>query len=105
MKMLALLIALSALMPAQTQSPEKKAEFEVATIRPAKDDGSRDFDTDKGFLRTHNLTLKRLIAIGWEIDEAQIFGGPAWIDSDSWDINAKIPPEFAQQTEEMAPQM
>lgn len=105
MKKLALWIAAATLMTAQTPPSEKKAEFEVASIRPAKDDGSRHFDGDKGFLRTHNLTLKRLIASAWEIDEGQIFGGPAWIASDGWDINARIPAEFAQQAREKRPQM
>ena len=105
MKKLALSIALAALMQAQPPTPEKRAEFEVASIRPAKDNNSHDLDTNKGFFQTHNLTLKRLIAAAWEIDEAQIFGGPSWMDSDSWDIAARIPAEFAQQASERVPQM
>jgi uncharacterized protein (TIGR03435 family) len=80
-------------------------QFEVASIRPAKQDGDHDMDTDKGFFRTHNLTLKRLIASAWEINEAQVVGGPNWIDSDSYDINARIPAEFAQRTDEKVPPM
>jgi uncharacterized protein (TIGR03435 family) len=105
MKTLAFSIVMAALLPAQTPNPEKRPAFEVASIRPAKDDGSHDSDTDKGFYRTHNLTLKRLIANAWEIDMAQVFGGPNWIDSDSWDIAARIPAEFAQQTREKVPEM
>jgi uncharacterized protein (TIGR03435 family) len=105
MKKFALSIAMAALLSAQTPVPEKKAEFEVASIRPAKQDGDHDSNTDKGFYRTHNLTLKRLIARAWEIDETQIFGGPNWMDSDSYDITARIPAEFAQQTREKVPLM
>jgi uncharacterized protein (TIGR03435 family) len=101
----ALWIALAALLSAQTPVPEKKVEFEVASIRPAKQDGDHDLDSDRGFFRTHNLTLKRLIASGWEIDIGQVFGGPSWMDSDSYDIAARIPAEFAQQTREKAPLM
>jgi uncharacterized protein (TIGR03435 family) len=99
MKKLALSIAMAGLALAQT------AQFEVASIRPAKQDGDHDSNTDRGFYRTHNLTLKRLIARAWEIDEAQIFGGPNWIDSDSYDINARIPAEFARRTREKVPEM
>jgi uncharacterized protein (TIGR03435 family) len=105
MKKLVLSIAMAGLTLAQPPDSVKKAEFEVASIRPAKQDGDHDLDTDKGFFRTHNLTLKRLIASAWEIDTAQVFGGPNWIDSDSYDIAARIPAEFAQQTREKVPEM
>jgi uncharacterized protein (TIGR03435 family) len=105
MKKLALSIAVAVLMPAQTPVREKRAEFEVASIRPAKDDGDHDSETNKGFFRTHNLTLKRLIARAYAVDTRQIFGGPNWMDSDSYDITARIPAEFAQQTREKVPEM
>ena len=44
---LALWFAMLALLPAQTPGPEKKAEFEAASIHPATDDGDHDLDTDK----------------------------------------------------------
>jgi uncharacterized protein (TIGR03435 family) len=105
MKRLAVWVAMSALLPAQTPRSEKKAEFEAASIHPANEDGDHDLDTDKGLFRTHNLTLKRLIAAAWEVDTAQVLGGPNWIDSDSYDVTARVPSEFAQQTREKVPQM
>src|SRR5579863_1613029 len=87
---------ISTLTLAQTPDSGKKPEFEVASIRPAVQDNSHDADTDKGRFTAHNLTLKRLISIAWDIDTKQVFGGPNWVDSDSYDINAKIPEEFAQ---------
>jgi uncharacterized protein (TIGR03435 family) len=100
-----LFFAVAVVVLAQAPSPEKRVEFEVASIRPAVQDGDHDSDTDKGFLRTHNLTLKRLIANAYEIDIQQVLGGPNWLDSDSYDITAKIPAEFAEQTREKVPQM
>jgi uncharacterized protein (TIGR03435 family) len=105
MKKLALWVAMSALLPAQTPGPAKKAEFEAASIHPATDDGDHDLDTDKGLFRTHNLTLKRLIATAWDIDAAQVLAGPNWLDSDTWDVTARVPSEFAQQTREKVPPM
>jgi uncharacterized protein (TIGR03435 family) len=108
MKKLVLLIAAATLMPAQTPVSEPVSDngpaFEVAAIRVAKDDSSHDNDSDNGILRIHNYTLKRLIYLAWEIDMTQIYGGPNWIDSESYDINAKIPAEFARQYNKV-PQM
>lgn len=92
MKEIALLLALTSVAMAQ--------EFEVASIHLAKDDGNHDSDTDRGRYLAHNLTLKRLIAIAWDIDESAVLGGPAWTSSDSYDINAKIPEHAARWTRE-----
>ncbi|HEV2688630.1 MAG TPA: TIGR03435 family protein [Bryobacteraceae bacterium] len=105
MKGLALSIAITTLTLAQTGS-EKKAEFEVASIRPAKQDGHHNIDTDSSRFQTHNASLKRLIALAYNIDVGQISGGPNWADSDGYDINAKIPDEFAEnRTRDAVPQM
>jgi uncharacterized protein (TIGR03435 family) len=95
MKKIGLLIFAAALMRAQ--GSEKKASFEVAAIHAAKDDGDHDSSSDQGLFRTHNLTLKRLMALAYEVDMRQITGGPSWVDADSYDITARIPAEFAQR--------
>lgn len=102
MKGLALLFVMAALTPGQ---PEKKAEFEVASVKVAKDDGDHDVDVDKGLLRIHNLTLKRLISDAYEIDQSQILGGPNWLESDSYDITAKIPAEYVGLKTSRVPEM
>ena len=100
MKKLALLVAVATVMPGQApvSGPESNngPAFEVAAIRPANDDGNHDNDNDDGIVRIHNYTLKRLISRAWEIDMSEIYGGPNWIDSESYDINAKIPAEFVR---------
>ncbi len=73
-------------------------EFEVASIRPAKDDGNRDNDTYQGRWVTHNLTLKRLISMAFDVDQDAVIGGPAWVGADSYDINASIPAEYPKWT-------
>ena len=82
MRILALLLASTVLVSAQ--------EFEVASIRQAQDDGKRDNGTYQGRWVTHNLTLRRLISMAFDVDEDAVAGGPAWVASDSYDINAKI---------------
>lgn len=92
MRLLAVLLATAILVPAQ--------EFEVASIRPAKDDGNHDNDIDQGRWVTHNLTLKRLIGMAWDVDESQVLEGPNWLDSIGYDINAKIPADDAHSKPE-----
>jgi uncharacterized protein (TIGR03435 family) len=79
--------------------------FEVASIRPAQDDGDHDSDVNRGRVLTHNVTLKFLIARAWDVDENIVLGGPKWVHSDGWDINAKIPAEFSKATPDQMKQM
>jgi uncharacterized protein (TIGR03435 family) len=96
-KQIALSIMLATLLSAQRPDAAKQPEFEVASIRPAVRDNNHDSDSYQGHFTTHNYTLKRLIASAWDIDIRQVLGGPNWVDSDSYDINAKIPEEFARR--------
>jgi uncharacterized protein (TIGR03435 family) len=97
---LTLSIVLAGVALAQAPTSDKKPEFEVAAIKPAVDDGNHSSNSNKGQFTTHNLTLKWLIANAYDIDTSLILGGPAWLDSDSFDITAKFPEEFAQRTPE-----
>jgi uncharacterized protein (TIGR03435 family) len=97
MKYLTLLLMIAGAAAAQ--------EFEVASIRPAVDDGGHDSDSDGGFYKIHNLTLKRLIADGWQVDVGTISGGPNWAESDGFDINARIPREPGATKEEALHEM
>src|ERR1700733_14847666 len=85
---------------AQTPDTQKDPEFEVASIHRSIQDGNHHSDIDQGRFVTHNLTLKRLVAIAYDVDIKQVFGGPDWVDSDSYDINAKIPEAFTHRKSE-----
>jgi uncharacterized protein (TIGR03435 family) len=65
--------------------------FEVASVKASPSIEGRDgtFTTDPGRLSAHNVTLKRLIFEAWQIPYSQITGGPAWINNDEYDIEAK----------------
>ena len=103
---LAWFAALGSFALAQSSNPDKKLEFEVASVHPTKDDGHHSSHSDDGFLRMHNYTLKRLIAQAYDLDPSQVLAGPSWVDSDSYDINAKIPDEFAKTTQrDIVPEM
>lgn len=100
MKTIILGVALGSALVAQT-----RPEFEVASIRMVKDDGSHSSDSDRSFLKTHNLSLKRLIANAYEVDISEVLGGPSWADGDGFDIRAKIPEDAVEQRRTLLPLM
>src|SRR3954469_25914663 len=63
--------------------------FEAATIKPSKaDDNSSHWNTRTGYLNMRNQTLKSIVAIAWRVKDDQVSGGPKWIASDPFDIEA-----------------
>ncbi len=64
--------------------------FEVATIKPAPPDERRSMLRMGGadFLM-QNLTLVDVIKFAYDVQSRQIEGGPGWMDTDKWDIEAK----------------
>jgi uncharacterized protein (TIGR03435 family) len=80
-------------------------EFEVASIKPA------DPETTGRWIRmqtahqfaAHNHTLKTLIAAAYDVSVQAISGGPAWMDSERYEILAKAPGDARpNQNEQMA---
>jgi len=65
-------------------------EFEAATIKPVKEpDPNRMNDrTDGRRYTTRNTTLRDLILMAYGVDRQQIAGGPAWIATDEYDVDA-----------------
>lgn len=67
--------------------------FEVATIKPSGPEeiaaGTSGFKTGHGRAVGTNVTLKRCIIGAYHIGPGQVIGGPAWIDSDRFHIEAK----------------
>jgi uncharacterized protein (TIGR03435 family) len=83
-----LLIATCALAWAQPK------EFEVASIHPSppQEPGhmSIGMSIDKGLMRATGMTLKFLIEQAYDVRDFQVIGGPSWIGSLQYDINAKV---------------
>ena len=73
---------------------KKPPAFEVASIKPNTPDGSGAIRVGiqpqpGGRLTVTNANLRMLIRFAYNIDDAQISGGPSWMDSDRYDITAK----------------
>lgn len=43
-----------------------------------------------------NTTARELIAVAYNVDKELVGGGPAWLDTDRFDIEAKAPPTASQ---------
>ena len=66
--------------------------FEVASIKPnhSGDRGVRIGNSPGRFTAT-NVTPKMLIEFAYNIKDPQLSGGPSWITSERYDIDAKVP--------------
>jgi uncharacterized protein (TIGR03435 family) len=69
-------------------------EFEVATIKPTAIDraGARymRMQTARQFA-AKNYTLRVILAAAYNLTPRAVSGGPAWVDSDHYDILAEVP--------------
>ncbi len=88
------LIGLMNAPPSRAQSqttPTTKPAFEVASIKPNK---SGDFRVmfrmaPGGRFVANNITAKFLIEQAYNVKDSQLAGGPSWINSERYDIEAK----------------
>src|ERR1017187_8871388 len=82
---------------AQTQTvPAPSPRFEVASIKAANPSAPRGgrlaappINTKPGLLTARNATLKQIIRGAYTLENYQISGGPEWIDSAGFDVEAK----------------
>jgi uncharacterized protein (TIGR03435 family) len=76
------------------QQPDAHAapEFEAASIKPSPEGpGHTGWHSDPGIVTLQNQTLKGLIAVAWTLQDNQVEGGPKWLDSDRYLIQARTP--------------
>jgi uncharacterized protein (TIGR03435 family) len=65
------------------------AEFEVASVKPNKGHERMYYGIRGGSMTVRNMSLKGLIQIAYGKRDFQITGGPNWITSETFDIDAK----------------
>jgi bla regulator protein blaR1 len=66
-------------------------EYEVASIKPDKTSGGNvNIRTPEDGLSISNFSLGRLIQLAFSVPEYQISGAPEWVNSESFDIDAKM---------------
>jgi uncharacterized protein (TIGR03435 family) len=92
------LAALLAAVAPSAHAQSSRPQFEVASVKANKSgSGSSSTNTNNGLLRATNVTLRQLILQSFRILDFQLIGGPDWISTERFDIEAKaesgaIPP-------------
>jgi hypothetical protein len=82
--------------------PARQPGFDVVSIKPSQPDAQNRLPRiSPGRVELFNTTLKQLIASAYSrfpFDPRELVGGPAWIDSERFDIVATMerPPQFDQ---------
>ena len=78
--------------------------FEVASVKPNHSVVTRPVVWFRpGRLTVTGATLKLLIPIAYHIEDYQVSGGPTWINSERYDIEAKEPDVVTQELQRLPP--
>src|ERR1700704_5899707 len=90
---------------AYAQTPDKSLTFEVATVKPSvpptpngrgmvmfRGPSGGPGSKDPGRIDYPNMSLKNLLMNAYDVKSFQITG-PAWLDSERFDITATLPPD------------
>jgi uncharacterized protein (TIGR03435 family) len=85
-----MLMAALAAIPAASQMPVPKLSFEVASIKPSTPGDRTKFATMQGGhqFAVRNYRVKDLVAFAYNLPRRLVSGGPAWADTDSYNILA-----------------
>jgi uncharacterized protein (TIGR03435 family) len=76
--------------PPKPMAADANPVFEVATIKPSNPETQGKYFTVRGRrFMTGNTTLSDLLTFAYGLHPRQITGGPAWLDSDKYDLNAQ----------------
>jgi bla regulator protein blaR1 len=85
-------------------------KYEVASIKPTKSNpNSHHSDTTDDELRAVNISLMRLIRQAYLLqfgpagDDGRVVGGPSWVDSDGFDLDAKMDSATADAVNKLRP--
>jgi uncharacterized protein (TIGR03435 family) len=85
----ALAIAMTTQIPAQTPP---RPQVEVAAIHPSAPGGGdlANIHIAPGKFIASNMTVRKLISIAYKIRMDRLIGGPAWLNSEHYDITATV---------------
>lgn len=88
--------------PPRSMAADAPMTFDVVSIRPSNPDAPGKLFTVKGRqVLTLNTTLADLITMAYNIHTRQISGGPAWMESDKFDVTGQPQAEGTPSTEQL----
>lgn len=83
-----MLVAIAVACGALASSAQPPAAFEAVSIHRNVHGGDASTNVTRGRLTMTNASLRTLIRSAYDIQNFQFAGGPAWLDSDTYDIAA-----------------
>jgi uncharacterized protein (TIGR03435 family) len=88
---------------AQSSAPDAAPlpSFEVASIKPTRPAGLGQFWNILPSRFNVNVTTKMLIAYAYNVSDFQVSGGPSWINSEEYDINARVEDSIAEKLQKL----
>jgi uncharacterized protein (TIGR03435 family) len=92
----------------RAQSPQKTGapspSFEVASIKPNRSGELRiSIGFQPGRFIASGTTVKQLIALAYDVRDIQVSGGPSWVDSERYNIDAKEPDSVVEELPKLPP--
>jgi uncharacterized protein (TIGR03435 family) len=84
-------MALSGIPLLSVAQTSQKPKFEVASIKPSVDNIPPSFQAQPGGRFIVFGPLKLMLALAYSMRDYQISGGPSWVATDRWDLQAKAP--------------
>ncbi|MCU1328696.1 MAG: hypothetical protein JWN34_4066 [Bryobacterales bacterium] len=90
-KVAAVILSFFALYSALSQGREGIAMFEVASVKPSAPEvlGMMTRYLPDGSVYISGATLKSLVAVAYGVRSFQISGGPEWLDTERFDVDAR----------------
>ena len=84
-------VCLAALTACVAYSQTSSSSFEIATVKPSDPaaTGTRVAIAPGGTFQARNVTLRSMILQAYDVLDFQLSGGPGWINTERYDIEAK----------------
>src|SRR5437868_3361590 len=85
------LVVLGHALHAQSQTSPPTPSFEVASIKPNKslEGGGGMGPRPGGQITAHNASVRVLVLFAYDLRSYQLAGGPGWIATDRFDVEAR----------------
>ncbi len=85
-------------------SGQSVLSFEVTSVRPSTPGSHAGAKLDAAHFGCSGETIRALIFSAYQVPAWRLAGGPAWLDTDPWDITATLPPNMPTAREELTRQ-
>ncbi len=86
-----------------TATPSIALEYEVASFKPDKSDsGMMRIGNAADSFTAENVTVQMLVTSAYGIQDYQLSGAPSWINSERYDVNAKMDSSVADALQKLS---